>query len=370
MGNSKRSLRNFWFGLAAISFAIFGCQTVQKDLLLSSAGETAYGSLAELEETVTRLDGAGANRQELEQARQKVAALKGTVADPDFEARLSAWSGRLFLMEGKTSDAQREYRTSQSLSPLNLPSQVLNIRLERDLPKRLSMIDQSLGTEKSGELLTERGRVLFDLNRFSESVAAFDAAFVMLNNKLYYEEAYRVFRNKAWELRDLQQGTIRATMEIARQGEITWKDLIEITRNETELLRFITAGRDWPAETLFIQLLDRSFIPITQDTEKTEWPFTKPSSSEIVLRSGAAWFLWHLNAENRANRGLLTQYSSRFANTPNARSPIPDLDIRSPFLDAILGCVESEFMSLLDGRNFMPRQQVKGSDYLSMLKKL
>jgi len=344
---------------------------MQKDILLPNAGEEAYQGLAELEETVVKLDGAGASRDDVGRARQQVTAMEGTVADTGFEALLAAWSGRLYLMEGKIGDAQREYRRSQNLSPLNLPSLILSSRLERNLSVRLSMIDQSLETETSkGELLVERGRTLFDLNRFAESVAAFDAAFVLLGEKPYYEESYRVFRDKAWELKDLQQVSGDRTVEIARQGAVTWKDLIEITKNETELLRFITAGRDWPAETIFAQLLERSFIPITQNATLTEWPLSKPSSGEIVLRSGAAWFLWHLYAENRANRGLLTQYSARLSSNPSTQSPIPDLDIRSPFFDSVLGCVESEFMSLPDGRNFMPREQVKGSEFLSMLKKL
>ena len=355
----------------ALCLTLLGCQSLQKDLLISSADKKVYESLADIEETVVRLDGAGADRAGLAQARQKISSLEGTVADTDFTALLAAWSGRLYLMEGKNSDAQREFRKSQNLSPKNLPSQILAARLERDLTRRLSTIDNSLETEGSlGELLAERGRVLFDLDRFSDSVAAFDTAFVLLNDKPYYEESYRVFRSKAWELRELEQGAVKATTEIARREEITWKDLIEITKNETDFLRFITAGRDWPAETLFTQLLDRSIIPITQNAALTEWPSSKPSSSETVLRSGTAWFLWHLNAENRANRGLLTRYSSRFANTPNAKSPIPDMNIWSPFIDSVLGCVESELMSLPDGRNFMPQEKVKGSDYLSMLRKL
>ena len=359
------------FLAVAACFALWGCQTVQKDLLLSSADEKTFEGLAEIEETIVRLDGAGADREGLARARQQIAALEGTVADPDFEAILTAWSGRLFLMEGRNSDAQREYRKSQNLSPRNLPSQILSFRLERDMRQRLELIDKSLETEGPlGELLTERGRVLFDLNRFSESVAAFDTAFNLLDEKPFFEEAYGVFRNKAWELRELEQGTIGRTMEIARQGEITWKDLIDITVNETDLLRFVTAGRDWPAESLFSHLLDRSFIPYTQDPTLNEWPLSKPSSTELVLRSGAAWFLWRLYAENRANRGLLTRYSSRLANTPNAQSPIPDLELRSPFLDSILGCVESEFMSLPDGRNFRYAERVKGSDFLSWLKKM
>jgi len=356
---------------AAALIALSACQSVQKDITLSSAGERARGDLAQIEELIIRMDGEGADREGITNARQKISAMQGTVADNNFEAALAAWSGRLYLMEGKNSDAQREQRRSQNLSPRNLPLQILNFRMERDLTRRLAMIEASLQAEGSlGELLIERGRVLFDLNHFSEAVAAFDTAFITLAEKPFYEEAYIVFRDKAWELRELQYSAESRTAEIARQGEITWKDLIEITKSETDLLRFITAGRDWPAETIFAQLLERSFIPIIQDAAKTEWPYTKPSSSEIVLRSGAAWFLWHLYAENRANRGLLTRYSSRYTNTQNARSPIPDLDIRSPFFDSVLGCVESEFMSLPDGRNFQPNERIKAPEYLSMVKKL
>jgi len=355
----------------AAIIALSACQSVQKDIILSSAGEKAHGDLAEIEEIIVRMDGGGASSVGIAAARQKINAMQGTVADNNFEAAISAWSGRLYLMEGKNSDAQREQRKSQNLSPQNLPLQILNSRMERNLTQRLSMIETSIAAEGPlGELVIERGRTLFDLNRFSEAVAAFDTAFVTLAEKPFYEEAYTVFRNKAWELRELEYSSGNRTAEIARQGELTWKDLIEITKSETDLLRFITAGRDYPSETLFTQLLERSFIPVIQDTARTEWPYTKPASSEIVLRSGAAWFLWHLYAENRANRGLLTRYSSRYANTPNARSPIGDLDIRSPFIDSVLGCVESEFMSLPDGKNFLPNDRIKASEYLSMVKKL
>jgi tetratricopeptide (TPR) repeat protein len=366
-------MKNVFTLCIVVLIALTGCQSIgaRQDVNISMADEGALQSLAELEEAVVRLDAAGANSEELAGVRRQATALQGTVADNAFEALLAAWSGRLYLMEGRASDAQREYRRSQSLSPLNIPSQVLSFRLEQDLNQRLSMIAGSLEIERSsGELLVERGRVLFDMNRFAESVAAFDTAFVLLSEKPYYEDAYRVFRDKAWELRNLQQGTDTRTMAIAGQGEITWSDMIEITKNETDLLRFITAGRDWPAETIFAQLIARAFIPYTQNAALTEWPSSGPASSEVVLRAGAAWFLWHLNAENRANRGLLTRYSARLANNPNAQSPIPDISLSSPFIDSVLGCVESEFMSLPDGRNFMPNERVRGSDFLAMLRKL
>ena len=363
-------IKLFFLILAAACLAFSSCQTVQKDIIASSADEKTFDALSGIEEAIVKLDGKGVSQEELSRARQQIAALEGTVADPDFESSLTAWSGRLYLLEGRTSDARRELRKSQNLSPANLPSLILSFRMESDGAKRLAMIDEALKIESSGEILTERGRALFDLNRFPESAAAFDSAFILLQNKPYYEEAYRVFRNKAWELKDLGRDTENRTVEIAGQAEITWKNLIEITMAETDLLRFMTSGRILPAETVFANLLDRGFIPYTQDTEKTEWPSAKPLSSELVLRSGAAWFLWRLYAENRANRGLLTRYSSRFANTPNPRSPISDMKLSSPFIDSVMGCVESEIMSLPDGKNFQPGERVKGSEYLSMLKKI
>jgi len=357
--------------LLLAALALLGCQSMRDIVLAGSGGQVNHEGLAELEEIVIRLDGLGVSRAELANARSRVSALDGTLADPGFDAILAAWSGRLFLMEGKTSDARREHSRSQSLSPYNIPAQMLSFRLETDLQRRLGMIDHSLEIELNrGELLIERARALFDQNRFFESVAAFDSAFVILEGRPFYEEAYRAFREKAWELRNLAQGTGGRIVEIAMQGEMSWRDLIEVTRNETDLLRFITAGRDWPAEMIFSHLVDRAFIPPTQEVTLLEWPSLRPSAAEAVLRSGAAWFLWHLNADNRANRGLLTRYSSRFANMPNARSPIPDISINSPFIDSILGCVESQFMSLPDGRNFMPYERVKGSDFLLMIRKL
>ena len=356
---------------AAAFMAFFGCRTLRGDIVRDPVDHRASEALAAIEETIILFDGLGASREGITGVRQQIIALEGTVADNDFQALLAAWSGRLFLMEGRSSDAQREFQRSQNLSPLNLPSQILAFRLERDLPRRLTMIDERLLIEGPlGEILTERGRVLFDMNRFLEAVAAFDSAFITLREKPYYEEAFSQFRNKAWELRELEQDTGIRTAEIARQGEITWANLIEITRTETDFLRFITAGRDWPIETIFNQLLARSFIPLTQDTTLTSWPLSDPSPEELVLRSGAAWFLWHINAQNRSNRGLLTRYSTRFTAVPNARSPIPDLDIWSPFLDSILGCVEFEFMSLPDGRNFLPAERVRGSEFHSMLLRL
>jgi len=191
-----------------------------------------------------------------------------------------------------------------------------------------------------------------------------------LKEKPFYQENYGSARDRAWELRNIGEGTGSKTVEIAARDGVSWRDLLEITKTETDLLRFLTAGRDWSSDEIFRRLLERSFIPLSQDVKLTEWPQATPRPDETVLRSGTAWFLWHLFAENRANRGLLSRYSSRYANTPNPRSPVGDLPLNSPFFDSILGCVEWEFMNLPDGRNFIPTDRVRGSTVLEMLKKI
>ena len=119
---------------------------------------------------------------------------------------------------------------------------------------------------------------------------------------------------------------------------------------------------------LFKALVERSIIPRSQDIILADFNGIRlsPALQDIVLRSGAAWYIWHLYAENRADRGLLTRYSSRYPD----RSPIPDIIRNSAFFDAVLGCIEREFMSLPDGRNFNGGGTVAGAEFLMLLKKL
>jgi tetratricopeptide (TPR) repeat protein len=374
---NKKQKKNVPFFLAGLPVLVFvflsGCQSLQRDLVISPADEAFFRDLAELERTIAAMDASNPSRDDLAAVRRKIETMRESIPDGDFRSQMAAWSGRLYLMEGRSSEAQREYRNSRNLSPVNTAQTVLSFRLEKDPQMRLALIDETLQAEpETGEFLLERGRVLLDLNRFSEAVAAFDASFILLDEKPFYEEAYKPFRDKAWELRDLRAEGGR-TIEIVRQNEISWKDIIELTKNENAgLLRFLTAGRDWPVEDIFSRLLERSFIPSTQNVEILDWPQTKPASLQQVTRAGAAWFLWRLYAANKGGggQGLLTQYSSRYSNIRGGSSPIADLPLLSPYFDSILGCVESEFLSLPDGKNFIPNEKLRAPEYLTALRKL
>jgi tetratricopeptide (TPR) repeat protein len=359
-----------------IPVLFFACTTLKKDLLVDSSKVQTEGNLAELEKVIIPFEAAGgtnarSRQNDLAAARRMISGLeKEASADADYSSRLTAWSGRLAILEGRYSEALRLYRQSIVLSPGNIPSVILGIRLEGDPAKRLELVDKELAliapsSPGYGELQIERGRALVDIRRMGEAAGSFDIAFAAALDPVY-RESYRAMRNRAWELRNVEGSAV----DILTQSGINWKDCITLIKSETQLLRFLTGGRDMSENDLFNRLLERSFIPATQDSNLSEWPTAKPKPDETVLRGGAAWIIWHLYAESRADRGMLSRYSARYATGNRPRSPIADIPPLSPFFDSILGCVETELVSLPDGRNFKPEEPIRGSELLSALKKI
>jgi len=363
-----------------ITAALFSaCVSMKKDISVNSQTNQTDRNLARIESAIVPLEAAGGTearrrQSEVSSVRQMITGIEREAsADADYSGKLTAWSGRLAIIEGRYSEAQRLYRQSAAASPGNIPSVILGIRLEGDPSKRLEIIERELALTNLqaagiGELNIERGHSLFELNRFSEAAGAFDVAFSSNLNSVYREN-YIAERNRAWELRNTS-GVGAGTLSMLGRESLTWNDCITLAKNETQLLRFITGGRDIANAELFNRLVDRAFIPYTQDISVSEWPTARPRADETVTRAGAAWFVWRLYAEARADRGLLTRYSARYATGTNPRSPIADVPPLSPFFDSILGCVETEFLSLVDGRNFRPVQPVRGAELLTVLRKI
>ncbi|MCL2264596.1 MAG: hypothetical protein FWC22_01025 [Treponema sp.] len=370
---------------------IFSSCASTRDITLTSSRTESEIKLSGLEALIVPLEASQritvtgndlrSRQNEITQVRQAVTRLeRESSADHDYTGKLTAWSGRVALLEGRLSEAQRLYRQSIAESPANIPAIILNIRIESDPAKRLDMIDRELSLLTPmagarlqtgtgiGELNIERGRVLSELNRFSEAAGAFDIAFSSGLDGVY-RTSYIADRTRAWELRNTS-GVAAETLNMLGRETISWNDCITLTKNETQLLRFLTAGRNLSNSEIFSRLLERGFVPYTQDVSILDWPSSIPGIDQAVTRAGVAWFIWHLYAESRADRGMLTRYSARYAAGANPRSPIPDVPVLSPFLDSVLGCVETEFMSLPDARNFRPALYIRGAELLAILRKI
>ena len=366
--------------ICLLTVFIVSCASLRRDLHLEGAREKMELDLLKLERLIIPLEAMGgteARRQQdvVLEARLLIGEMeKNSYADNDYSGKLTAWSGRLAILEGRYSEARRLYREAITASPWNITSTVLGILIEGDPSKRLELIERELVLADSnspssgyGELQIEKARSLLELRRFVEAAGAFDTAFASGIDGIY-RESYQWERDRAWELRNT--GGFSGNFEILERGGLSWRDCISLAKNETQLLRFLTAGRDTSETELMNTLLDRGFIPYTQDININDWPRTRPRIEDIVFRSGAAWFIWRLNAEARSDRSLLTRYSARYATGSSPRSPVADIPPLSPFFDSILGCVETELLSLPDGRNFMPENPIRAAELLAILKKI
>jgi tetratricopeptide (TPR) repeat protein len=370
---ARRALYLFVAALATMAIAT-SCASLQKDLLATSAGDEAAADIDSLEREIVPLD-VTSDTEKIAHARALVRSLeqKG-IKDAAFEARLAAWSGRLFLIEGKRAEAERLSTRSRELLPGDVPGMVLSARLERDGEKRLEALERSLSIEpSSGALLVEKAQTLDELRRYREAVAAFDAAFPLLPG--FYEVTWGQARDRAWALRDLDPTVSDRQRELAAKGSISWRDAIEIAQDSGGLPKGFANKESRGSDKLFDLLVGKTFIPrmndYAQSAAHTEG-VAEPRSLEPtdpLDRAGAAWFLWHLFADRRGDQSLLTRYSARYRSGAALASPVPDVALDAPFFDSALGVVERELMALPDGVNFRPALPVSGAEFRGMLER-
>ena len=370
---ARRALCILAAGITIMTLAV-SCASLQKDLLATSAGEEAAAEIDSLEREIVPLD-VSPDPERIAHARERVDSLgRMGIKDAAFVARLAAWSGRLFLIEGKRGEAERLSARSRELLPGDVPGMILSARLERDVEKRLAAIERSLAIESSsGALLAEKARTLFELRRYREAVAAFDAAFPLLPG--FYEVTWGATRDRAWALRDLDPTVSDRQRELAAKGSISWREAVEIAQESGGLPKGLADQKSRASDRLFTLLVAKSFIPRMSDYGQSAarvrgLDAPRPlESTDSLDRAGAAWFLWHLFADRRGDPNLLSRYSARYRFRAGLASPIPDVALDASFFDSALGVVEREIMALPDGVNFRPSLPVSGAEFLGMIER-
>jgi len=345
--------------LLTIFFLLTSCASLQTDRMVSSADHQTVQDLAELESLIVPLD-VSADQRKVPEIRQRITALESQdIRDYVFEARLSAWSGRLYVIEGNKAAAERQLRRATTMLPGDVYAGVLSARLVSDPNLRLESIESSLLlSDEQGPLLIEKALTLVALRRYQESVASFDQAFPLLPE--LYRQVYQEERNRAWEMRLVTADTGTLQFAVLSKTAVTWRDVLLLTQTDTLLFQFITAGKTWTAGQLFDRLSREGFF-LTGGTRTVE---------SQVSRGELSYFFWILLARNRSDPSMVNRYSQKMLRLGRPVSPIPDVSIDMPVFDAVMGCIEWEIMSLPDGRNFFPHSTVQGTDFSRMLKQV
>ncbi|MBQ9631253.1 MAG: hypothetical protein IJR49_06685 [Treponema sp.] len=138
--------------------------------------------------------------------------------------------------------------------------------------------------------------------------------------------------------------------------------MLELTQDGTELLNIYTGGKKQDAHRLYATVSKAGLLnSVSSESDALR-------ENEVVTKQGCARFLWNLFCKITGANPV--KYSTRYKNRLNAKSPVKDVNLNSSDFDAVLGVVENEFMSLTDGLNFKPSENVSGQDFYTSVKKI
>lgn len=352
MGNSRSARCT---GIAICAAALFSaCTTLQDDYRSTVAGEHVQQATASYEETLVTLDAelflSDLNQiyaLRLKEFIGSVAQQRKSGTDRNFEARMLALEGRAELLAHNASRARKLYEEAVALQPGDTQVHVLAIRLaEKGIAE---IIENAFAVaDDTKPLLIEQALFYYAQGEFSQSAAAFDAAFRELPE--YYQSAYRTIRDTAWNLRTVS-GT--QNVNLLTKETISPADALSIAQAETRLLNRWNNGRILRASDLVKKLSAAGIV---------EKDFL---SRQNMRRVDCAQLLWNVYAilHNSA-----VDYAAEFKSAGITESPIADVALDEAAFNAVAGVVENEIMPLTDGVHFEPQKTVRGTDFAAWAK--
>ena len=290
--------------------------------------------------------------------------------EPVIAAKITAIDGLLYVMEAKTKKAKDCYTSAKSIQAGDTYDLLLSTKFEKNHEENLKVCDEILSFDNDNAIiLLEKGKLYYYTKQYDKSIAAIDDAFLIFDNqgRFSYRNAYREFRDSVWKL--YSSGMDYSTTE-SLNSILTKESMVLLTMENTKLLEDITAGSKFKTNELLKKLDAAHIFSSARDSDN------KNNSSSLILLSKkisrvmCARYLWNLYVFSKGNSQLLTKYSRRYDKMLNAKSPVPDIQISDEDFDAVLGTVENEIMSLPDGKNFNPTDEVSVLDFLTYLNAL
>ena len=367
----KRTMRLWaWFSAACAVLALASCMTLQKDVVASSAQQVEDAAVLSIEADFARLDARyaieGVPAAHADECARLLARLQAALSDAGMQkpqqARLFALCGLVQLLDGRRLAARESYASSLAASPGDALSLILASRLGESVSLEASAALVSGAGEKA-LLLLERALQGYAQANYKQSVALFDSAFIALEG--FYRDAYKPVRDRAWELRSLSD-TVSADGDLAallQKREITASEAAYIMQANTQLLYPYTAGKTYTEAELYRRLSGAGLFSAAGAGQGEP-----PPAKAVATRKLCARVLWNVYVAKKG--AVATMYSSAYRGQ-SLPSPVADVAVSDADFDAVLGCVENELLSLVDGVHFEPDAAVSAvtfNDWLSKLK--
>ena len=350
----------------------FSCTSLQQDVMISSVDSEKNQVFEEIESTVATLDASfclgekitNQNKLADETEKQIDILLLESGFSKEAQSRLWALKGLLKFIEGKKVEANKCFEVSKNLYKGEVFTTILGSRLgliNLNDDEKIKIADKKI-------LLLEKAISNFKNKNYVEAVANFDEAFISLPG--YYQYAFSKVRNRAWELRKLNSENENSNTNLLQVSEITVGQMLMIAQSNSKLLTNYNDGKILSENDLFKKIISNGLLNPASEFMQDEKINSKNkiSRTEKLNRLICARFLWNLYNGNKNSKQDLSKYTVMLAGMND--SPVPDVEIDSPDFDAVLGCIELEFMNLTDGINFEGEKKVSGIEFSESLKKM
>ena len=350
----------------------FSCTSLQQDVMISSVDSEKNEVFEEIESAVATLDASFCLGEKItyqikladETEKQIDILLLESGFSKEAQSRLWALKGLLKFIEGKKVEANKCFEVSKNLYKGEVFTTILGSRLgliNLNDDEKIKIADKKI-------LLLEKAISNFKNKNYVEAVANFDEAFISLPG--YYQYAFSKVRNRAWELRKLNSENENSNTNLLQVSEITVGQMLMIAQSNSNILYNYNDGKILSENDLFKKIISNGLLNPASEFMQDEKINSKNkiSRTEKLNRLICARFLWNLYNGNKNAKQDLTKYSAMFAGMND--SPVPDVEIDSPDFDAVLGCIELEFMNLTDGINFEGEKSVSGIEFSESIKKV
>ena len=351
--------------ICVFALLLFSCTTIQQDKEVYSLSDEQNLLINDIEKELVFLeaksfqDSSSVDNQKVNVLLKDISDLLGDVnLQTAVEAKLLAYQGRLFLVSANVAEAKNYYEKST----LSYRGEVESVILGSRLGLIDNIFEQGVPKSQQSLLSLEKALQLYKNQDYLLSLASFDEAFIGLDD--FYREAYENLRNNAWKLRDITSKTTLEDSDIVKQEKISVIQMIKLTQNSTDLLYNNLSQKKYSDDALFRELVSVGLFNALNSNENS---WQNLSKDTYVTRILAARFLWNLYLGKNGNSGE-TKYAEQFAAL--GYSPVEDLPLNSPDFDAVLGCLETAIMDMLDGVNFFPDDMISGIELNESLKKL
>lgn len=324
-----------WFLVTGfiITFCIFACSTLPRDIQYSTELSNQYAGLQDLIVQVTsvRFNADIKQAQVLQKEIQN--AIKNAQSESMLLASLHALLGQVQVILGDLKNAEINLNQSRAFNAGCEDRFILEALIKKDNTDKITVLTQGITkADTSQRLRCELGILLFNNGSYAQALSHFDSALPFMNEAL--ASLYQPVRDKSQEY--LQAG-ITPTQVISDQ--FTLEKMILITYSESTLLVWFTGLDKWDIGVLFERMKGSQWFPDNPANAQT-----------LVRRKDAALFFWYLITKGDSVK--LYKYTEKYKT--RGTSPIDDVPYTSAWFNAVLGVVEEDIMKLKDGKYFEP----------------